>query len=209
LSKQGWFEEKNMTVKLHLSDDLTLPLDACTQTFAWIGRKGSGKTYGAGKMVEELLDHNVQTVILDTVGNWYGLRILPDGSKGYEIPVFGGLRKDLPLLATAGLITYPSSGKVQLTDAGRALADTLEVPTTSAALQQMLFAKLGTPQRRILEAMIQSYPHAMTKDALAERSDHSPTSGGYFNNLGRLRSLGLLDYPSPGHVAAQPVLFLE
>src|SRR5690606_8232293 len=29
----------------------------------------------------------------------------------------------------------------------------------------------------------------------------SPTSGGYFNNLGRLRSCGLIDYPEPGLVA--------
>ena len=48
--------------KLHLADDLSLPLDACTQTFAWIGRKGSGKTYGSGKLVEELLRASVQTV---------------------------------------------------------------------------------------------------------------------------------------------------
>lgn len=89
--------------KLHLSTDLSVPIDACTQTFAWIGRKGSGKTYGAGKLVEELMDHDVQVVILDTVGNWYGLRLSSDGKPtGYEIPVFGGLRQDLPLLATAG-----------------------------------------------------------------------------------------------------------
>ena len=89
--------------KLHLADNLSLPLDACTQTFAWIGRKGSGKTYGAGKLVEELLKASVQTVILDTVGNWYGLRIAADGKgKGFDVPVFGGLRQDLPLLSTAG-----------------------------------------------------------------------------------------------------------
>jgi hypothetical protein len=29
------------------------------------------------------------------------------------------------------------------------------------------------------------------------------------NNLGRLRSLGLIDYPRPGQVVALPVLFLE
>lgn len=89
--------------KLHLAENLSLPLDACTQTFAWIGRKGSGKTYGSGKLVEELLRASVQTVILDTVGNWYGLRIAADGKgKGFDVPVFGGLRQDLPLLSTAG-----------------------------------------------------------------------------------------------------------
>lgn len=34
-------------------------------------------------------------------------------------------------------------------------------------------------------------------------------SSGYTNNLGALRSLGLVDYPRPGRVVALPVLFLE
>lgn len=33
-------------------------------------------------------------------------------------------------------------------------------------------------------------------------------SSGYANNLGALRSLGLIDYPSPGMVAATDLLFL-
>lgn len=89
--------------RLELATNLALPIDACTQTFAWIGRKGSGKTYGSGKMVEELLENGIQTVILDTVGNWYGLRLSADGKQpAFDIPVFGGLRQDLPLLPTAG-----------------------------------------------------------------------------------------------------------
>lgn len=90
-------------MKLHLSHDLSLPIDAATQTFAFIGRKRSGKTYAAGKLVELLLDAQVQVVILDTVGNWYGIRFAADGKgPGYDVPVFGGLRHDLPLEATGG-----------------------------------------------------------------------------------------------------------
>jgi len=78
-------------------------MDAATQTFAFIARKGAGKTYAAGKLAELLLEHHAQVVILDTVGNWYGLRISADGKGGgFDIPVFGGLRGDLPLQATAG-----------------------------------------------------------------------------------------------------------
>lgn len=36
-----------------------------------------------------------------------------------------------------------------------------------------------------------------------------PTSSGFTNNLGRLRSLGLIDYPQPRQVVATPVLFLD
>jgi hypothetical protein len=37
-----------------------------------------------------------------------------------------------------------------------------------------------------------------------------PAGAGAFNNpRGRLRSLGLVEYPQPGHVAAKSLLFLE
>src|SRR6185312_12540506 len=89
--------------KLHLSDDLSLPVDAATQTFAFVARKGAGKTYAAGKLNELLLDAGVQCVILDTVGNWYGLRMPAEGKgSGFDIPVLGGLRGDLPLEPTGG-----------------------------------------------------------------------------------------------------------
>lgn len=92
-----------MTRKLELSPDLSLPIDAATQTFAFIGRKGSGKTYAAGKLFELLFGAGVQTVVLDTVGNWYGLRLSADGKKpGLDVPIFGGLRGDLALNPQAG-----------------------------------------------------------------------------------------------------------
>ena len=91
--------------KLHISKNLALPLDAITQKFAFLGRSGAGKTYGAGKFVEELLDAGAQVVVLDPVGNWYGLRLAADGkSPGIAIPIFGGDRGDIPLLHTGGAL---------------------------------------------------------------------------------------------------------
>ncbi len=90
-------------MKLAISDTLSLPLDAATQTFAFIARKGAGKTYAAGKLAELLMDAGVQCCVLDTVGNWYGLRISADGKgQGFDIPVLGGLRGDIPLEPTGG-----------------------------------------------------------------------------------------------------------
>src|SRR5262245_5885174 len=94
-----------MSRTLELAPSLALPLDAATQTVAFIARKGAGKTYTAGKLVELLLDATVQVVVLDTVGNWYGLRLAADGkSKGYDIPVLGGLRGDIPLDPAGGAL---------------------------------------------------------------------------------------------------------
>lgn len=124
-------------------------------------------------------------------------------------PTSGGYFNNLGVLRTAGLITYPSAGTVALTDAGREDADPVDAPTTSEELHAMLYKKLSSSQQKVLAHLIAIYPEPITKDELAEAADQSPTSGGYFNNLGRLRSLGLIDYPVPGQVVALPVLFLE
>lgn len=92
-----------MAQTLKISDDLTLPIDAATQTFAFIARKGAGKTYAAGKLAECMIDAGVQVVVLDSVGNWWGLRLSSDGKESaFDIPVIGGLRGDIPLEATGG-----------------------------------------------------------------------------------------------------------
>lgn len=96
-------------MKLQLSDELSLPLDGVTQKFAILGRTGSGKSYGATKLCEEMLDAKAQVVALDPVGVWYGLRVgtleVDDKAPpGYSIPVFGGLHGDIPLEAGAGAL---------------------------------------------------------------------------------------------------------
>jgi hypothetical protein len=90
---------------LKLASNLSLPKDAVTQKFAWLGRTGSGKTYGASKLAEEMIDAGAQVVILDCVGVWYGLRLASDGKQpGISIPVFGGLHGDIPLEWTGGTL---------------------------------------------------------------------------------------------------------
>ena len=62
---------------------------------------------------------------------------------------------------------------------------------------------------RALQVAIEHYPDPIEREALAERVGQSPTSGAFANYLGRLRSLGLIDYPQPRQVIATPVLFLK
>lgn len=92
-----------MKGKFNIADDLILPLDAVTQRNAFMGRIGSGKTYGATKLAEEMLGVHAQIVAIDPVGVWYGLRLAGDGkSPGLSIPVFGGLHGDVPLQPGSG-----------------------------------------------------------------------------------------------------------
>jgi hypothetical protein len=125
-------------------------------------------------------------------------------------PKSSAYMNNLGTLRSAGLIDYPQQGYVALTDAGRALAHVDEsAPQTSSELQAAICAKLPGPQARIVAAAVAAYPQPLEREALAERAGASATSSAYMNNLGALRSLGLLDYPRQGLVQAAPVLFLE
>ena len=90
-------------MKLKISKEISLPIDAITQTMAAIGRKGSGKTYLSQMIAEQMLDAEAQVVVIDPVGNWWGLRVNEDGkTKGKEIFVIGGDHGDVPLVPEAG-----------------------------------------------------------------------------------------------------------
>ena len=125
-------------------------------------------------------------------------------------PKSSAFMNNLGALRSAGYIDYPQQGYVALTESGRALAQVdAHAPQTSAELQQAICAKLPGPQARIIAAAVRAYPDALEREALADQAGASATSSAYMNNLGALRSLGLLDYPRQGLVQAAPVLFLE
>ena len=121
-------------------------------------------------------------------------------------PTSGGYANNLGRLRSAGLIEYPEGGHVGLTGSGRAAAAPAE-QVTLHELHERWLAVVTAPQARILRALIDIYPNEVAKDSLAEAVGVSPTSGGYANNLGRLRTLGCIDYPTPGYARAAEILF--
>jgi hypothetical protein len=126
-----------------------------------------------------------------------------------QSPRSSGYTNNLGALRTAGYIDYPSAGLVQLTEKGRALAEPISVPPDTAALHRRIQAQIPPALWRILAATIGQYPDSLTREKLAELAGQSPTSSGFTNNLGRLRSLGLIDYPQARQVVATPVLFID
>lgn len=154
-----------------------------------------------------------QQRILDSLAALEGMGIRQPSKEQLALwsevsPTSGGYFNNLGALRSAGLIEYPSGGQVQLTDAGGKAAQQTD-PLTVEEMQESLCRKVGLSKAAIVRALIDIYPESITKDELAEKIGVSPTSGGYFNNLGALRTLGVIDYPSPGSAAALPVLFLE
>ncbi len=124
-------------------------------------------------------------------------------------PTSGGYFNNLGRLRSGGLIEYPTGGVVRLTDEGRTVAAPSEEPATLTQLHERWLRQVSGAQAAILSDLIGLYPDTIDKNELAERIGVSPTSGGYFNNLGRLRSLGAIDYPAPGRVVATALLFPE
>lgn len=124
-----------------------------------------------------------------------------------QSPQSSGFANNLGALRTAGLIDYPAGGVVALSDTGKALAHPPRAAPTHNDIMVKIAAKLPRAQMRIVEEVAQAHPRAMPKDELAELVQASATSSGFANNLGRLRTLGLIEYPQPGAVRARDILF--
>lgn len=116
---------------------------------------------------------------------------------------------NLGSLRTSGLIEYPAPGLLSLTEVGKAHVGSMDLPRTNEALHEQVFEKLAPAQRRILEALIEIYPEQIDRATLAAEAGVSASSSAFTNNLGRLRTLGLLEYPTPGYVRATAILFPE
>ena len=122
-------------------------------------------------------------------------------------PKSGGYFNNLGRLRSAGLIDYPAGGTAALTAAGRAAANPPAQPPTLTDLHESWYRILPGSMAAILRAAVDAYPRSIPKDELADQVGVSRTSGGYFNNLGRLRTLGAITYPQRGTVRAAEMLF--
>jgi hypothetical protein len=122
-------------------------------------------------------------------------------------PTSGGYFNNLGKLRTMGLIDYPAGGTVTLTDSGRGKANAPKRAPTLQDLHDSWLRIVSAPQAAILRELLLAYPGAIHKDLLADRVGVSRTSGGYFNNLGHLRTIGAIDYPEKGHARAEDILF--
>jgi hypothetical protein len=161
-----------------------------------------------------------QQRVLDALAWWESIGVDgPDKGQvgfiaGYRVGknVGGTFGNILGQLRSTGLIGYPAPNAATLTAEGRKIArQPAEAPTTEA-LQRAIHDRLDSPESRVLSALIDAYPEDLTKQECGARSGYTvgENVGGTFGNiLGRLRSLGLIEYPSPGRVVALPVLFIQ
>ena len=76
---------------------------ALDERLAIVGTSGSGKTYAAKGLVEQLLGAGARICVVDPLGVWWGLRTSADGrAPGYPVVVFGGRHADVALDESMG-----------------------------------------------------------------------------------------------------------
>lgn len=94
------------TDALNLGQGLSLEADYLAgRSLALLGKRGAGKTFTCRVLVEEFHKAEVQTVIVDPMGVFWGLRSSANGQRsGLPIPVFGGSHADAPLEPSAGAL---------------------------------------------------------------------------------------------------------
>jgi hypothetical protein len=121
-------------------------------------------------------------------------------------PTSSSFEKNIGSLRTQGLVEFPMPATLRLTDAGRELAGAV---SGISADNVVTLAKeiLTNPERRIFEAVYETFPKSLTRADLAERSQSSHSSSSFEKNLGKLKTASLITYPEKGTVAAAEWLF--
>lgn len=127
---------------------------------------------------------------------------------GYS-PTNSSFEKMRGALRSAGLVDYPSAGTMRLTPEGWKVTPRPTTPGTLAELHAKVLARLEPRHTRILQPVLDAFPDALSVEDLAAASGYSPTNSSFEKARGKLRSLGLFEYPRPGVVRATDVLFPE
>ena len=125
-------------------------------------------------------------------------------------PESGGFNNPLGRLNVEGYISYPQPGHIGLTEKGREAGGGAMPRPDQEEVQRRVLAHCTGPERKILEALITTAGSGeLATTALAEKAGYSVESGGFNNPKGRLRTKGLITYPSPGVCQAASWLFFE
>jgi len=130
---------------------------------------------------------------------------------GYKVSKKGGgtFAQIIADMTRTGLIEQ-GRGSVRLTEHGRSLAQDPGLGRTNEAMHSAVLDRLPEPERKILRELLLHYPDAVNRIDLGAATGYTVTAkgGGTFAQLlANLKTLGLIDYPRPAHVAALAVLY--
>lgn len=134
-------------------------------------------------------------------GEWKVLHVLaeyPEGRTVSQVAFLAGysarastIGNIIAALRREGLVERDQP--IRLTAAGRDLAPVVEQPTGAELLAKWYaHPRMGEGERKVLEALIEAWPHALGLDELCDRTGYSPTASTIGNIVARLRKLGIV-----------------
>ena len=106
-----------------------------------------------------------------------------------------------------GMVEYVAGNRIRLTAKGRQAAEATDIPSTNESLHESVLARLPGPEQRLLKPLLKAYPSSMHNQTLADAAGYTAGAGAFNNPRGRLKTLGLIEYPQPGMVKARDLLF--
>lgn len=112
-------------------------------------------------------------------------------------------------LRSAGLIDYPQSNRMRLTEEGRSRAKVNSQPLSSEEIQERALQLLTPYQADILRALIAAHPESLAVDELGVRSGKAHGSSTFERYLASLTSMEMIERPRPKAAKAADWLFLE
>jgi hypothetical protein len=148
---------------------------------------------------------NPQRQLLQALAWWAAMgheqptRVQLAAKAGWK-PKGSNLRNRLTELSTAGLIEYPASGLVALTETGTAAAP---APDLTGDLVSSIKAELTNPQLQLFDRLLQSGSSSITREELASAVGWEASGSNLRNRLTELSSIEVITYPGRGMVALQ------
>lgn len=86
-----------------LAPGVDLPDKVVTERVLFVAVTGAGKTYAAGRLVEQMLQAGEFVIVIDPLGAWWGLKSSASGKKpGFPVLVLGGDQQDAPIDKESG-----------------------------------------------------------------------------------------------------------
>ena len=114
------------------------------------------------------------------------------------LSVAGEIRAVLAKNSEIAPLVLPPSTPQSLLSVSRTAKPAAQASTS------LVYGAVTAPQQRILNSLASFASfglHQVARNNIAIWAEQSPTSSGYANNLGRLRTWGFIDYPMPGLVS--------
>jgi len=131
-----------------------LPPSALDERLAIVGTSGSGKTYAAKGLIEQVMAGGGRVCVVDPLGVWWGLGRGPDGAAApFPVAVLGGAHAEVPLdpgmgAALGRLVgTQSMACVVDVSDFGSAAARRLFM----TAFTEALYAANTEPLHLVLD----------------------------------------------------------